>query len=270
MALPHCLPGCAHVHFSNLKHTAQSPLHYKAARDTGIDDTPALRIGRVFHEIVLEEKAAPSYIVWDRDRRGKEWETFRDHHSKPGFDILTTKEFSAANFMADAVRHNEMAMRLLKGQHEIDMDWTYLGRACRGTIDALGSENDVPYITELKSTYIAQPSRFGHIARNLGYFAQLPWYANGARLSGLIKAEAPYPDLRIVAVEPKAPYAVTTFFLHSTAIEYGEKCYRLWMEQVLNCEASNEWPGYGDGPHMLDMPEELDLRAGGEAIWGAE
>jgi hypothetical protein len=248
-----CAPGCGHVHFSTLKYMAQSPKHYHHAVTVGIEDTTQLMLGRVVHALVLEDEPEQTFVVWDEGiRRGKAWDLFKNDHR--GLDIVKPQEIEDARGMAAAVKASPAAMFLLDGQHEVTIDWEFMGRRCRGRADDV--RLDRPRLTELKTSYDVSPQRFPRIARNMQYFAQLPWYALGARAGGLFPPGAPFPDLYIVAVENKPPYDVTTFQMQPSAIEYGEKCYRLWVEQVAICEASNMWPGYGDGPHPLEMPEE--------------
>jgi hypothetical protein len=242
------------VRFSNLKLMALSPAHYRAAADK---ETYAMERGRALHSLVL---GGPRVIPYPgKTRQGKDWAAFQAANDDA--QILTSGEYAKARGMADAVRANRHAMDLLEGQHEVEIDWHYLGRRCQSHIDVIGGGGR--WVTELKSTVSSNPDRFAWQAQRMAYFGQLAFYMEALQQTNRSVPE----DAYVVAVEAVPPFVVTVMRLTDKALEQGRKCMRLWMERLLGCEATGEWPGYVQGVVALDAPEaelELDFGGGGD------
>jgi hypothetical protein len=88
-------------------------------------------------------------------------------------------------------------------------------------------------------------------ALRMGWLAQGVWYLDGLAAGGQILRH-----VRIVAVEPTAPYAVTVFKLTAKAMDGARRTYRSWFEHLMACEASDEWPPYAQGEVDLDVPDD--------------
>ena len=237
------------VHYSRLHLMAKSPAHYKAAETYPREDTLSMRIGRLVHSLVL----GGDYVVYDGTRRGKAWDAFVAENEKR--DIVTASEFATAEPVATAVKANDNAMRLLTGDLEIRREWSVAGRAVAGRLDCLGAG----FVTDLKTTTNAEPGWFARQAIRMGYHAQLAWYLDGAAFPTEARAF-------IVAVETTPPNVVTCFELSPRALDMGRRTYRLWMERLLVCEASDTWPGYVESIIPLDSPEDETLLIDGEEI----
>lgn len=240
----------APVHFTDLKKIAISPAHYLAGLTTP-KDTPAMRLGRLVHTIVL---GGPPSAVWDGTRRGKEWEAFKA--ANEGREIVTVDEVTKATAIANAAMRCPLATPYLNGEHERPVEWEFLGRKCatRG-IDVLG---DV-FLTDLKTSTSTHPDRFRRQCLSMGYHAQLAFYHEAAASIG-----RPVRGAYIVGVEVAPPYAVTVFRVTPSALEEGRKLLRLWMERLLACEASNEWPAYAQTVLDLDVSEDSGIIIDGD------
>lgn len=252
----HCPPRCGHVHFSTLKNMARSPAHYKYAADNGTEASAAMNLGSAVHAIILENGRGVAKFDGQR-RTGRDWADFEAEHADE--IILTAPEADVTFEMAAAIETHERAKALLEGDHEVPVEWTFSGRTCHTRLDVFRERG----ITELKTTTDAEPNRFQRTAERLGYFAQLAWCLNGVRT---IYPRVPIEDAFIVAVETKPPYVVQTFQLTPHALDMGTRQWRLWFERMLVCEASGQWPGYQETDAVLDLPDELDLVMGGEAL----
>lgn len=241
------------VRFSHLKWMARSPQHYLGAT---VERTGAIQIGSAVHSLLL---GGPSVVAYPgKVRRGKAWDAFRSANA--GAVFLSRAELGKAEAMAESVRANRQAMSVLDGVHEHPIDWRYLGRACRSTLDVLGLDGE--YITELKTGATSDPVRFSWQSMRMHYDAQLAFYDEAVRASGLGTPRAHY----VVAVESSPPYVVTTFRLTDRALERGRRSFRLWFERLLLCEAENAWPGYCESIVDLDVPDdEPDLVFGDDS-----
>jgi PDDEXK-like domain of unknown function (DUF3799) len=230
------------VHWSTLKNIGRSPAHYIEALRSSREQSAAMRFGSAVHSIVLG--GGSTIAVWERDRRGNEWKCFEEDNR--GKLILTAKEHADVIRAAHAVMSHDGAMRLLTGRREQRIEWTRNGVECAGTPDVVGAE----YITELKTTTNAEPNWFMRHAKQMGYVGQLAWYAHAAkRTRGAI-----------VAVESKAPFAVTLFIASERIIEEGDKLCTKYLELFKQCEASGLWGAYSDAPVEFEATEyDLDF-----------
>jgi hypothetical protein len=231
------------VRISRLKLMALSPAHYHAAVQK---DTYSKERGSALHSLVLGGKRVLAYP--GKVRRGKEFDAFVAANTNS--QILTKADYARAEGMAASVRAHPHAMRVLAGQHEIELDWKFMGRNCQSHIDVIGGGGE--WVTELKSAVTSHPDRFAWQAKKFGYNAQIAFYWEAVLQSGLgIPREA-----FVVAVESAPPYVVTVMRLTRQALDLGQRSFRLWMERLLGCEAANEWPGYVQDIVPLDVPDD--------------
>lgn len=233
------------IRFSRLRKMAKSPMHFAYARE---DEASHLDIGSAAHSMILGGVRVIAYP--GKVRAGKEWEKFKGENGDAL--ILTRRELSSATGMADALRKDKEAMRVLDGEREKTILWKNQGRLCRGTPDVRGQSGGEHFVTELKTGETSDPRSFVWKVIRFAYHAQLGWYSDGAVLSGLDEPSAHY----IVAVEAKPPHVVTVFRLTPKSIEQGRRLVRVWFEQLLNCERTNEWPPYVQSVVDLELPEE--------------
>lgn len=236
------------LHFHDLKRMARSPAHCLAGFALDESDKASFRFGRLSHKVLL----GGDYVVYkDGDRRGKKWEEFQAAH--PGADIFKPDEEATALRMAEAVLNHPIASALVKGEHELPVEWDMLGRrvATRG-IDILNRGGR--FLTEYKTASTTEPHAFQRGALRYGYHAQLAMYVDAARSLGV-----DIEDTYVVAVETSAPFAVTV--LHPTwrLLEEGRKCLRSWMERFIACEEAGEWPAYVQSIVEWDVVEDEGL-----------
>jgi hypothetical protein len=251
-------PRSIAVRHSNLKTMGRSAAHYLYHAEHGIDDTAAMRLGRAVHLLLLGGLAQLK-IFDGASRRSKAWEAFKELHpiardGEGGFEVLLASELETAEAMAASVRRHPHAMQLLKGQHELKLEWVRAGRKCSARLDVAGED----FVTDVKSSVNVSPAKFKKTARDLGYYSQLAWYMEGAN-----KVLAPRTFARafIVAVESTPPFVVQPYEVTARGLDFGTRTASVWFEQLLVCEASGLWPGYLDGVGSLDMEaegEELD------------
>ena len=247
-------PRTVPVRFSRLKNIGLSPAHYVASL-TDDDDTLARRIGRGVHAVLFNQP----FAVWDGgQRRGKKWDAWKKKHA----DVvqLNVKEHAHSKAVADAVLNNSIARDLLFGDdtvREETLEWRVNGRLCRGTPDCRNRRR----VVDLKTHRRMPPARFVQAAQWMGYAAQLDWYREGGVCNGLVDEDA---ELFIVAVESVRPYAVTCYRLTDRAAEMGRKQWSGWMESLLVCEASGQFPAYAQSILPFDVAEDDELQWGDE------
>jgi hypothetical protein len=255
-ACRHDLDGCAacraRVTYSRLKLMALSPAHYQAWVDK---ETPALERGLGLHAMVL---GGPPVLAYPgKVRNGREFQDFLA--ANDGAIVLNRTDYALAAGMAEAILRHRDAPAVLAGEHEVEIDWIYLGRACQSHIDVIGP--GASYVTELKSSVSASPKRFPTLAHRMNYAGQVAFYRQAiAQTRGVVPA-----DVYAVVVEQAPPHVVTIFHAEPDVLELGEKTIRGFMEQLLACEAANEWPGYVQTIEPWHAPsEDLEFTYGGE------
>lgn len=241
--------GIPPVRYSFLKLMAKSPAHYRNAVDTDTGGTIGRYTrerGSALHSILL---GGPPVIEYTgKQRRGKAWEEFRKLHPEDAH-ILTAAEYKKTHAMAASVNRNANARALMKGSHEKELNWEWLGRKCQSHIDILGNQ----HIAELKSCESSSPERFRWMAIKYGYHAQLAFYRMAVDWYDGANVALP---CYVIAVESAAPHPVSTFRLTEELLRKGEMLCRSWMEQLLVCEESNNWPGYTNAITDMDAPED--------------
>ena len=247
------------VRFSELKLVGtHSPAHYMAAVEAGRSAngrSRSRRHGSIVDALVL----GGDYAVWPGTRRGKAWEAFEEENEDKL--IVTAAEFEHAQRCVEALRANEHAARALRGLAHCQVDWKWLGRACRSELDVLNPDDGI--LTDLKTASSVHPVRFTAAAIRYGYHAQLWFYSQAAAFRGVTVREC-----YLVAVESAPPYPVTVLRLTRRALDAGERMCRSWMERLLACEAADEWPSYTQTIVDLDVPDLDDepLIIGGEEV----
>jgi hypothetical protein len=231
---------------------ALSPAHYRYALDHPKELTPAMLMGSRVDSIIFETRA-DEFVVFDGDRRGNEWKTFKARHSDR--TILTRDEDDTAHAIAAAVLDNPHAVARLRLAHQQErIRWTIAGRDCVGVPDA----HDLRRVSDLKVCYSVNPDRFMWHAIRQGWLGQSCWYADGLRIE--------QPEISIIAVEPKPPHVVQVYTLSESAREFGGRQWRLYFERLRACEEADKWPGYCESPLPLEAPEDLALSIDGEEV----
>lgn len=241
-------PRTVPVRFSHLKQMALSPAHYRYAVQVDRDDTLSMRLGRGVHSLLLDRPDRVT-VFTGKTRQGKVWEAFEAEAERNNREVLNQREYEVAVGIANAVRSNAKAYELLLDGTVMEsrIDWSMLGRACRSTPDA----RKPGVLVELKTGRTSQPERFVSSATWMSYHAQLAFYRSAIRWAGGDVCEA-----YIVAVESAPPFPVTVLRVTERALDYGDRLVRLWFERLLQCEQSNEWPGYVQSVVEFDVTDD--------------
>lgn len=196
----------------------------------------------------------PVHVYTGKVRRGKEWDAYLASVA-PNALILNEREYAIAAGMVAALRNDPIAAPYLFGpgvEVEVPMTWDVDGRAYRTRgVDFLKRGH---WIGELKQARTCQPGKFERDQLRALYPAQVEVYDEGeAILSKRDRSRHPMKKL-IVAVEPCAPFIVTTYFLTPSAIRDAQRKIGLYRSKLATCEASNEWPGYA----LSEVPFEVE------------
>jgi hypothetical protein len=103
---------------------------------------------------------------------------------------------------------------------------------------------------DLKTSRSADPRLFRRSAADFGYHQQYAFYVDVLRQARGDRDAA----LVFVIVEPEPPYLVSVCELIDEAIAVGRARNRTAIDLYARCLAADEWPGYGDEVHAIDLP----------------
>lgn len=234
------------VRFSRLKKIAASPAHYAADVHP---ESSCVEQGSAVDALIYGTKAVVAYP--GAVRRGKEYDAFLSDHPESSFIIQTKKGLEESVAIANAVTADKRAMRLLKGERQKEILWSYCGRDCISHPDTIGKNG--AWIADLKVSQTSNPNRFKWHALKMLYHCQLAFYGEAvATEHGGIEPRAYYN----VVVEATFPHVVTVFKYSKRAIEAGKKFNRIMMERLIQCEQANQWPGYSQSVVEIDVQDD--------------
>jgi exodeoxyribonuclease VIII len=239
------------VHFSTLKSIDKSPLHYRHACDTPREYTPALRLGRLTHSLLLSPEV-PGVAVYAGRRAGKEWETFEAAHA--GESIVKVEEIEHATEMREAIKRHAGASALFaRGRAEVSIEWLEGDLACKARLDWLGPSG----VIDLKTTRSIDVRAFTREIAARHYHAQLAFYRAAADAAQ--REDCPWyqghAPCWIVAVESSPPHDVAVYRLPEEALEVGARKIAGWLDRVRECRASGVWPGVAPEAIDLTLPD---------------
>jgi hypothetical protein len=251
--------GLEGVNWSVLKAMAVSPRAYRHALTATREPTEAMRMGTALHALVLQAERPDLVRVWrGGQRRGKEWEAFRDAPAPQGAVILNEREEGVVLAMLAALREHPLAWAVLSasGDREVPVGWTDAETRLRcralpdlvteeGALDGLGLGVPVGarVVVDLKTT--ATPlERFPKESARRMYHGQLAHYCAGTGC----KVGA------LVVVESSEPHDVGVFVLDDDALWSGEVLVSRLLARVAECEASGEWSGAMPYAEVLSLP----------------
>lgn len=258
---------------SGLDQIAKSPLHYWARyldpNRVWPEPTPAMRLGTALHTHVLELDQWDNQIAvapGDINRRTKEgkeqWAAFEADAKRK--TVITADDAEVVMAMGRSVwRHPAAAMLLhWQGKAETTHMWTdpTTGAECKCRPDWL--TNDGNLIIDLKTTEDASPSGFQRSVANYRYHVQASWYLDGVKA-----ATGHRPDQFIfICVEKKPPYAVAVYAADAEMIQIGAETAARDLTRLVECKASNTWPGYSDQIEPISLPPWMLPRPDGSTM----
>lgn len=218
-------------------------------------DTPAMRLGRLLHTIVLEpEEVLARYFVCDADRRTRAGKEEYAALLAAGLEIISLSEMKMAAKIAANVRsynifdHGNPEVSIILNREEGMLPWK-----CR--IDWLDADNR--RIVELKTTANAHPDAFSRQMYRMNWHLQAAWYIDLARDAGY-----DVDEIIFIALETTHPYPVGIYHPSLTVIRDGRKLYQSLLPKIDAAWRLSEWPSYGRC--ILDRPNmnrQIELHA---------
>lgn len=270
------------VNASLLKACDRSMAHGKAYLDGHRKESAAMAFGSAYHLFVLEpDLFAKVYEVYSippdaKTKWGKEyWEEQGKTLDKKmlaaakaaaaeSYDLLCeargeshlltpddAKELEAMRsaLLAESRRR---ALTATRGRYEVSIVWTDTesGLLCKARMDKVIESLGV--IVDLKTTSDARPHAFFGDAARYGYDLQAAFY-----MDGLHAITGKEHDFAFLAQESDAPYAsmMYTATWGGDMHQIGRAKYRPLLAMVAKAKQTGAWPGYGDDPVEVVIPQ---------------
>lgn len=209
------------------------------------------RIALVFRGPV-QSRNGKEYKAWAVDNAGSDlplllekevldmaatWERYGDT------ELLTPATYDEVCLIAEAVHRCSEAMDLINaGPKEVTMEWTWPGTdvACKGRADCMPGR-----VLDVKTAENVSDRAFAKAAAKYGYHGQGGFYDTGARVLGLISADAPPPVF--VTAQSKEPRDVVVREMSDDELMAGREWAESLISELVQCRERGEWPGIGRG-----------------------
>lgn len=242
----------AGVSKSQLDQFAKSPAHYLASLTTPRKETEAMRIGTLFHALVLEPEKANFVVGPNINKNTKEWKAFKAEAEAAGQVVIDEGDNAMLQGMVASIKTHPAASALLSGPGIAEGScWWYderSGELCRCRPDFY--REDIGVIVDLKTTEDASQAGFTKSVANFRYAVQAAMYADGVETSTGVPVKA----FAFIAVEKQPPYAVQCFQLDFQAMEAGRVTYQNLLLDLADCKISGKFPAYSDKVETISLP----------------
>lgn len=218
------------------------------------ENTDALRIGSIFHTLVLEpDTFKDRVLIWSgKPRNTKEGkEDYTTALEQAGNKWLCKQsEYDDMILMVNAVKAEPAAKKIIIGTGKIEASifWTdtETGREVKCRPDYI---KDDGLILDVKTVASAAPDDFQKSIINYSYDVQAYMCMEGARRIG-IDAKA----FVFMCVEKDAPHCTAFYVADETVLASGEARYRKWMTIYDACMKSGNFPAYGNLIQPIGLP----------------
>lgn len=234
---------------SQLSEFAKSPAHYLALKEQGYKpDTPAQRIGRIFHSWILD--GVEPVVAPKVDRRTKAGrEAYSDFVSEnKGKEVITQDEQETMLAMVEAIRSHSVAGPLLSGGLAEQSLWftnQETGLLCKCRPDYLNGDT----VVDLKTAVDAGKDGFARAVFNYRYYIQNAFY-----MDGISSVDSSFKRFVFVVIEKAPPFAIGVYELEPAAVLQGRKTYKQELWYLAECIENDNFPGYSQEIITLSLP----------------
>lgn len=258
---------------SNSLLSGKTPAHMKAYLDSDLTETPAMRLGRLWHRGVLQpmefmQRHAVAQQCEARTKSGSACKNIGNTRSggawycgihKPDgpedpVEPVSPADFEAIMCAAAGVTKDPAVREVLSrpGGFEVSIRWTEDGVVCKARIDFLSTETGTAL--DYKTAHDASPTGFARAAARYRYNRQQAWYTRGLEALGV-----PIFEFYFLAQEKNPPYAAGLYIVPSFAVDAGADEAMSRFVEYVRAKESDEWPAYTRGGAVeLEWPAWAD------------
>ena len=235
---------------SGAKQLLISAAHYKAQKEQASEPSPAMILGTITHQMILEPDKPTNYSVRRLSWSTKEGKAEKLRLEQEGKPIITEDDERRVKAMRQAVMDHPTASAMIKGIDRVEhaLFWRQHSVNCKAKFDAITRKGN---IIDLKTAVDASPAGFARAVGNFKYHLQAAHYMDGLRLC------EPHATGRFqfVVVESNPPHAVAVYELDSAAINAGAMLMRRAAEVYKTALETNQWQAYTQDIVTLSLPQ---------------
>lgn len=249
------------VNNSTLKYLIdQTPAHCKQYIEEGRPETGALFFGAAADCYILEPSLfAKKYAVGpDARRNSKIWKEFE---ASVEDGVICLKPPEMADIISIANKVNESgAIRLIQGgQSQVVCIWQepLTGLTCKARWDYW--QEQIPMITDMKTTRSAAPDSFAKDIFKFGYYMQAAFYCDGYKFA---TGDDTDPCFAFFAAEKTPPFVCAAYELGDKSLLAGQMSYQKAIKRYAKCLETDEWPAYSEKITLIEMPSWALVAAG--------
>lgn len=236
------------INVTSIGEFLRSPMHYLYKYENP-KDTKSMKVGRAFHELVLQplEFEKNYFCIGDFGvpERMTKAEKERIERLACGREILSLEEVVKVRGMANAVKNSSSAMKLIDGEREVSTQFQINGHNCKARADVLLRDD---FVVDLKSCVDASPEEFIRSIFSYKYYLQAPFYLKAFERTEFI----------FIAVESAPPYGIGFYQIPRAIIEYGmAQCEEL-VEAIAKSWEEKNFPGYSSQIQMIEVPSWME------------
>ncbi len=215
------------------------------------EPTPDMEFGTAVHSLIL---GGPPVISIDAETwRTNDAKHQRDEARQTGRVALLAHDYQRAASMVEAFKAHTLAAKLLDNADHLEhvLTWSIDGIECKAKLDGITGR----FGWDIKTTYNADPDAFGRSAAKYGYHSQDAWYREAIRHSLGIDD----PKFLFIAIEKQPPHLVAVIELDEYDVDLGMRRNRRAFDIYRRCIETGEWPGYGDGINVAQLPRWAEI-----------
>ena len=232
---------------SGLCHTllSQSPAHARYRQLHPMASTPAMDLGTVAHQLLLEGNENRVVLVEAKDWRKKAAREGREAAYAAGRLPLLAETMGEVRVMADVaerfIQTSEIAWAFAHGDPEMTLVWDEGGICCKARPDWLSESMGV--VVHFKTTgRSANPESFSSHLVEMGYDLAAAFYERGLR--NVTGQDPSRVSSYFLVQETAQPYACSLVGLAPSLMEIAtvkvEHAIQVWTQ----CITAQHWPGY--------------------------
>jgi len=239
---------------SSIIHMRRSPMKYRHEKDHPTLPSPAMFLGVLTHRMILEPATMNSIAVWgelpeQKVRNGRIWDAFREANADK--IIMTTCERDECEEMAISALNNEPIQKYAaaQGRTEVSCFWRHphTKRRYKCRFDKIIPETNIVF--DLKTTRDCRSFKFGAQSYALGYHVKM-----AIQYQGYLAVTGTAPQMRLGAVESKAPHESAVYRLTHDVIMQGIEDLDILVAKLDECEKVGKWPAEFDQETDLLLP----------------
>lgn len=241
---------------SGLKEYARSPAHYHVYLNEPLEETPAMRAGKIVHLMLLEPELIKQKIaVVDGNRNSNDVKAKIAEAESFGRMVCKSEELEKYSRAIEKLKNHKSIKYILDGaKHEVSLFWYHPehGFPCKARLDVLNLDKGMIFdpkwtaIDLIQQIEVENDPMRGRKASpvetqlyNMKYHWQIRWYLDAAKI--VLKKEIQHAGF--IFIENCAPFTILPICPDFGFTELAEQEMQPYLAAFKNNFEHNYWPG---------------------------